>query len=303
MTPTLETVACDLCGSTRQTVHLCVTDHIYHLPGEFPLVRCEACGLLFINPRPDRAHIGQFYPDLQYHAFTQSGGLKERLLANRRRTNARELLHGLPPNPQALEIGCGTGDLLVSLRDAGATVTGVEPNGAAAQTAHDRHGLTVHTGMLDDWYTQLPAASYDLIVMKYALEHVHSPRETLTQIAGLLRPGGRAVFWIPNAASLDARLFGANWRGLDAPRHLYIFTPGTIRKLGEAAGLHVTVIQFSGVPNDYAGSMEFAAQRRAPKLAKFVGMDNPLMMAAWLPVSMAAAWLGRAGRMRVTMVR
>jgi hypothetical protein len=44
-------------------------------------------------------------------------------------------------------------------------------------------------------------------------------------------------------------------------------------------------------------------QDRAPRLAKFMGMSNPLMMAAWLPISALAAAAGRAGRMRVEMVK
>ncbi len=297
----LETVRCDLCGSERSRLHLCVKDKIYGLAGEFSLVRCEDCGLLYINPRPDRASIGQFYPDLDYHAFKPTGGFKQKLLDSRRQSEAEKLLTGLPAGANVLEIGCGTGELLAVLKDRGANAIGVEPNGAAAQSANSNYGLNVHTGMLDDWHDQLPAASFDLILMKYALEHVHSPKTTLMQIAKLLRPGGRAVFWIPNAASWDARLFGANWRGLDAPRHLYIFTPETIGQFAQSANLTISGISYSGVPNDWAGSIEFALKDRSPKLAKLMGMDNPVMMAAWLPVSMLAAQVGRAGRMRVEM--
>jgi SAM-dependent methyltransferase len=299
----LETVACDLCGGTNAHPRLTVHDHIYGLPGIFTLVQCADCGLLYLNPRPNRGSIGLYYPDLGYHAFQKTSGLKDRLLARRRQGEAASLLNGLGHAAQVLEIGCGTGELLAELRDRGAAVVGVEPNAAAAQEAHDRHGLTVYTGMLDDCYQGLPPGSFDLIVMKYALEHVHSPRQTLAQIAGLLRAGGRAVFWVPNGAGLDAALFKAAWRGLDAPRHLYIFTPATITRYAQGVGMQVADISFSGVPNDWAGSVEFALSDRAPKLAKWFGMGNPLMMAAWFPISLAAAALRRAGRMRVTMVR
>ncbi len=303
----LETVACDLCGAQHAPLHLCVKDRLYGLPGEFSLVRCRSCGLLYINPRPDRASIGAFYPDLAYHAFRKSEGLKARLLAQRRQTEARALLNGLTAGVSALEIGCGTGELLVALREAGAQVTGVEPNAAAVRTASEQHGLTVHTGMLDDVIgrAELPAASFDLIVMKYALEHVHSPTETLQQINGLLKPGGRGVFWVPNAASVEAKLFGGYWRGLDAPRHLYVFTPETIRRLVEKAAMRVTRIDYSAVPNDWVGSLGFwLADQPAPKsIARWFSVDNPLALALLLPFSAAAAAFQAAGRMRVTVVR
>ncbi len=300
----LETVACDLCGSTNTRLALCVKDRIYGLPGEFNLVRCQNCGLLYINPRPDRASIGAFYPDLDYHAFRPSAGLKSRLLARRRKSEARNLLRGLPAGAAALEIGGGTGEMLVALREAGAQVTGVEPNAAAVQIVRERHGLTVYTGMLDDVDSAtLPPGSFDLVLMKYALEHVHSPRATLTRIAALLKPGGRTVFWIPNAASWDARLFGAYWRGLDAPRHLYIFTPATIAGLAERAGLKVARIDYSGVPNDWTGSLGFWMADRAVTrpLARLFDVGNPIGLAALYPFSQAAAIAQRAGRMRVTL--
>jgi SAM-dependent methyltransferase len=299
----LETVGCDLCGSTDARPVRCVRDRMYDIPGEFQLVQCQKCGLLYLNPRPDFASIGRYYPDLDYHAFHASDGLKAKLIKRLREIEAKSLLAGLSPNARTLEIGCGTGDLLLALREHGADVVGIEPNDAAAVLARDQRGLDVRTGILDS--VSLDSAQFDLVLMKYSLEHVHSPRSTLNTIHDLLKPGGRAAFWVPNAASLDARIFSQYWRGLDAPRHLYIFTPETMRKLLEAAGLKMVRIGYSGVPNDWAGSFEFwLRDRGAPKgMSRLFGVSNPLAMAAWLPVSMFTAAIGLAGRMRVEAAR
>lgn len=303
----LEAVACDLCGadSTSQAHEmLCVRDRIYGLPGEFSLVRCEKCSLLYLNPRPDRAHIGVYYPDLDYHAFKVTAGLKSRILESRRKSEARLLLVGLPEKSMALEIGCGTGELLNALQKRGARGVGVEPNAAAAQTAMSRYGLTVHVGMLDIVAdTALPAGMFDLVIMKYALEHVHNPRAVLSRIVALLKPGGKAVFWLPNGASWELSIFGARWRGLDAPRHLYIFTPTTVREYAKAVGLQVEKIAFSGVPNDWAGSLSvvLADSGLAPTVAKLFGADSLPALAILWPISALAGVAQRAGRMRVTL--
>jgi len=303
---TLESVPCDLCGSTDARPYLRVRDHIYGLPGAFQIVQCQRCGLLYINPRPDKASIGQYYPDLDYHAFKPASGAKAALIQRMRRTEARDLLVA-GDEVNVLEIGCGTGDLLVALREQGATVMGIEPNAAAVKVAREQNGLNVLTGMLADVMEsgQLAPAQFDLVLMKYALEHVHSPREELTTISQLLKPGGRAVFWVPNADSWDARLFGACWRGLDAPRHLYVFTPDTMRRLCALAGLTVHAVSYSNVPNDWAGSVEFWLRDRGipAGIARGFGISSPPAMAAWLPISMVAAKVGKAGRMRVTAVR
>src|SRR5258706_8229869 len=115
-------------------------------------------------------------------------------------------MEGLQPKPRVLEISCAPGKMLAELRGLGAEVHGIEPNAAAVKIAHESHNLHVDTGMLDD--VKLDPAQFDLVLMKYSLEHVHSPHETLTAIRKLLEPGGKAVFWVPNARSLDARLFG-----------------------------------------------------------------------------------------------
>ena len=52
----------------------------------------------------------------------------------------------------------------------------------------------------------------------------------------ILRPGGGIVIATPNATSLGHRVFGTAWRGLEAPRHQFIFTPGSLHMLLESIG-------------------------------------------------------------------
>ncbi len=299
----IEYVPCDLCGAIDSAKYLTVKDRIYDMPGEFTLVKCGYCGLLYLNPRPDKTHIASYYPDMDYHAFRPVHGLKAALLEPLRAGEARSLMEGLPTKPRILEIGCATGDLLVRLRVLGADVMGVEPNAAAVKVATEVRGLKVLTGMLDD--VQLEPGQFDVVLMKYALEHVHSPLATLQAIKKLLKPGGRAVFWVPNAKSLDARLFGSYWRGLDAPRHLYIFTPDTLRKLLDAAGMKTTLVSYSPLPNDWAGSVEFWLKAKGvpAAVARLAGVSDPLAMLAWLPISTLAALAHASGRIKVTATR
>jgi hypothetical protein len=52
-------------------------------------------------------------------------------------------------------------------------------------------------------------------------------------------PSGQLVIVTPNTSSLGQAYFGRDWRGIEPPRHLYLYNPESIRTLVETAGLRV----------------------------------------------------------------
>jgi len=54
----------------------------------------------------------------------------------------------------------------------------------------------------------------------------------------VLRPGGRLVIYTPNAESLGHQWFGKDWRGLEPPRHPFVFSPQSLRAMLHASRLH-----------------------------------------------------------------
>jgi SAM-dependent methyltransferase len=89
-------------------------------------------------------------------------------------------------------------------------------------------------GQLPD--LDLPDASFDAIVMNHVIEHIHDPRALLAECMRLLKKGGWLVATTPNARSTGLRQFGEHWRGLEVPRHLYLFTPEALDSAAESAG-------------------------------------------------------------------
>lgn len=60
-------VACDLCGSSGATPVFTGRDaRAAEPPGAFRVVECRACGLLYLNPRPEGSELAAFYPDEYY---------------------------------------------------------------------------------------------------------------------------------------------------------------------------------------------------------------------------------------------
>jgi SAM-dependent methyltransferase len=70
----------------------------------------------------------------------------------------------------------------------------------------------------------LPDLQVDAITMWHVFGHLYRPAQALRQAHRLLRPGGHLFIALPNPDSWEARLYGPNWVGWDAPRHLTSYT-------------------------------------------------------------------------------
>lgn len=237
--PLTEEVACDLCGSDTSILLYCLTDTAHHQPGEFSLRRCLVCDLMYLSPRPTPATIARYYPEdynpfrppVEDERFAIMRWMRRRKLVRRRRVV--ELYAGRS-HGHVLDVGCATGLFLNEMARSGWQATGVELTGPAAEFARRRFGLQVFQGLLTD--APLSPASFDAVTFWDVLEHSFSPKQELAQVARLLRPGGVLALSVPNWASFDRSLFGRHWQGLDAPRHLYVFTRSTLTALLENAG-------------------------------------------------------------------
>jgi 2-polyprenyl-3-methyl-5-hydroxy-6-metoxy-1,4-benzoquinol methylase len=80
------------------------------------------------------------------------------------------------------------------------------------------------------------AAIFDVITLSHVIEHVHDVGGTLRACHRLLKPGGRLWLETPNVAALGHKVFGVNWRGLEAPRHLVLFSAPALKQLLQDAG-------------------------------------------------------------------
>src|SRR5689334_10507021 len=154
-----------------KSCHICDGTRIYYLfsVADYRVVRCEDCGLVFLNPQPSDEELTRICAG--NHVPTPAPRHTELYLSELRR------YHGLGTG-RLVEIGCGRGDFLAAAEQAGWLVTGVEQSTAAGESAKSRLKRgTVFCGSLAQ--ADLPAEQFDLCVVSSVLEYVRSPRDFL----------------------------------------------------------------------------------------------------------------------------
>lgn len=265
----MEEIVCSVCQSDNYVVLYEGHDRLHGLGGPFRLVNCQQCGLIYLNPRPTRGEMGLYYPpDYEPYAqdVEQAKGCLSSLdyrygVAKRCRTITKRKRPG-----RILDVGCGVGHFLNGMKRRGWQTFGIEVSEGAAAYAGERFGLEVHVGELEE--AEFPATYFDAITLWHVLEHLHDPLATLMEINRLLKEDGLLVLAIPNWDSIDARVFGEFWVGLDVPRHLYVFPRSALEELLAKTGFKTVNTEcFFGSHGAFVLSWRFLLEEKVSQRA------------------------------------
>lgn len=328
----IQTVVCDLCGESHASMVTATRDHEHSVDGIFNVVRCEGCGLHYLNPRPTPAAIGQCYPG-DYYAYSGRPGdpigpsLKGRLKKLIRRHRPLSALAGMieplrhlardgaiasdipgwvrPGN--VLDVGCGSGAFLDSMRENGWTTFGIEPGEAAAGLAREKGHHVVCQSATDPLGAALAGRLFDLVLMSHSLEHVHSPTQALANLRPLLKPEtGHLIIEVPNLESLLTYWFGELGLAFDTPRHLYMFSPDTLSKLLAKTGFEVRSIRHIARPMQFVRCLRLLSKAHTPQSwaeAAEVSLAGNELLGALQPLARLATEKGLGGAIRVVATR
>ena len=250
---------CPACGSSERHPVFSVCEHEYTTTTDdrFTLKDCDGCGAWYLDPRPDKSALDVIYPP-NYYAYVMDAKLQQdsderaqrgmfsqfgALLFKRRIAPIAKHIE-LTASSSWLDVGCGSGYVLESMRDAyGIVGTGLDLSDQAARFCRAR-GFEAFASRFED-YTPRDGEQYDLIHSSHVIEHVESPLEYMRKAYDLLKPGGLNVFITPNTASAEVAHFGADWGGLHVPRHWTLLDPESAKTLGERTGFEHVETSFS----------------------------------------------------------
>src|SRR5918995_7229186 len=172
------------------------------LPDGSATVPCTRCGARTTWPVPSDEELERAYGSWYRPEGGRFSGVGDRLLRRLRGRTARRLDEIAPPGP-VLDVGAGDGALLDALSAVGRPAVGLERK----PVRHDIRDAEI-AEVEERWAA---------IVFWHSLEHLRDAGAAVDRAAGLLEPGGVLLIAVPNAASIQARLFGERWFALDLP--------------------------------------------------------------------------------------
>jgi SAM-dependent methyltransferase len=266
----VDKTACRICGNASGNRRHVAREMMLGLRDEFSYLECGRCGCLQLVQIP--ADMARYYP-ANYYSLTQHGWLKTFL----RRCWARHAYQrpnpvgwllselvvpheamlsirraGLPKNAAILEVGCGSGRLLLDLAWLGFTnLTGVDP--FIAENIRHPNGPAILKQQVETM-----TGEFDLVMLHHSFEHTDQPLAVMQAVFRLLKPGGYAIFRIPVASSFAWHQYGVNWANLDAPRHFFLHTFESMRLLADQAGFQLQEILHEGNDEQFWVSEEYA---------------------------------------------
>lgn len=274
-------VRCPSCAESRARLVATGFDREYDdtTDDRFTMVKCEACRLLYLSPRPDESELPTIYPD-NYHAYDMVRGKKRGVATVTRQwvygLRLRKALRSLAADRplSLLDIGCGDAWMLDCYRALrpDARTFGVDINARACAIARHK-GHEVFEGRFED--IDFANRRFDFINASHVIEHVADPKAFLRKAASLLAPGGALCIETPNTQSLDARLFGESWGAFHFPRHWTLYDAHTLSEMARSCGLRPDKIYFHACPVHWHWSLHnlFTGKAWLKPLAKIFRPD------------------------------
>jgi 2-polyprenyl-3-methyl-5-hydroxy-6-metoxy-1,4-benzoquinol methylase len=260
---------CILCHSQGRQLYRSLSDRLFHSTGKWSFLICPniRCGLIWLVPKPTPEDMGSLYFNYYTHAnqagqshalaqfynvarqgylqikyaYPQGVGPKwYRLLSFmayvhplgiRHAQASAMFLESPESNNRLLDVGCGNGDMFDKMKILGWDVEGIETDPVACKLANAKHKKIYISELEGREYAD---DHFDAIILNHVLEHVNDPIRLIKECHRILKPDGRMIIVTPNALGFGHRHFKESWRGLEPPRHLYIFSTRNICKIAEA---------------------------------------------------------------------
>lgn len=226
---------CPACGGSRIRPYVSARDYFFVRETLHELVRCAECHLCWLSNPPREDEMSSHYGDDYDRMIIAPGDLYPGHW-----DVVRKKLFKYVRDGSLLDIGCSSGSFLRNVKSPKWKLYGIEMSQPVADHASATTGAEVFVGDVLD--ADFAESSFDAVTGFHVMEHMYDPVAVMKKVLYWLKPGGIFTITLPNVDSLEARLFGRYWFGLDVPRHLWQFSPRALAAMASRAGLEVMEI-------------------------------------------------------------
>jgi SAM-dependent methyltransferase len=267
---------CKICNHSNGNKPYIVREMMFGFRDEFEYLECSKCGCLQIVKPPD--DLSKYHPN-EYASFqapppVMSGNHFIKFYFKRKRLEYVLLgksiigrflskIYGAPEyidwfrraklqlDYEILDVGCGTGELLLELRHEGfRNLSGVDP--FINNDVIYPNGVKVVKRPLEEIEGQ-----FDFIMLHHSFEHMPEPLLALKQLHNILKPNRFVLIRIPLASSFAWREYGVNWAQIDAPRHFFLHTLNSMNILASQAGFEIADVVFDSKEFQFWASEQY----------------------------------------------
>lgn len=233
-------IECPGCGSKNFEHVLEVKDHLVSGEG-FTISECQKCSLRFTNPRPEAGDLSKYYQSENYISHTnEANNLVNKLYKIARYftlRSKRRLIEKNVIDRTLLDIGCGTGHFLEHASANGWQTYGIEPEKSAREIAIAQGKSKIYSDI-----NEVIDQQFDRITLWHVLEHLPDLNDSLDKIANLMSSEGKLFIAVPNYLAHEEARFKEFWAAYDVPRHLYHFSPNSMKEIASRQGLIIEKI-------------------------------------------------------------
>ncbi len=264
---------CRICNNEKGNKEFKVKEMMFGFGDVFDYFQCASCNCLQIKEIPkniskyyskdyysfnifpnDCGHnirkVIKFFKDY-YAVFNK--GLIGKVVYNKIPNEALRSLSKIKLSKESkiLDVGCGSGYLLFSLKSIGfKNLLGIDPY--IKEDKNYKNGLKILKKTINDINNK-----FDLIMFHHSFEHISNPLEMLYSSNKLLSDNGVCLIRIPVVDSWAWENYGVNWVQIDAPRHFFLHSRKSMEILAKSAGFRIKEIVCDSTEFQFWGSEQY----------------------------------------------
>jgi 2-polyprenyl-3-methyl-5-hydroxy-6-metoxy-1,4-benzoquinol methylase len=238
-----EEVACPACNSKKAREWI-------NKEG-FNFDECEECNTFYMNPRPNKKLLKEFYLQSKNynfwdkHIFPKSEKVRKNKIFKPRASEIVKKCRKFSQKKEILlEVGSAYGTFCECIKEENyfKKVIALEPTPKLAQTC-TKKGIEAYNCTVEDF--EYPSQQIDVVTCFEVIEHLFNPKLFLMKIYDLLKEKGLVILTCPNGQGLYNRVFRKFSTEVNH-EHLNYFNPESIKKLAASCGFKLVEITTPG---------------------------------------------------------